>query len=69
MTQVTIKHIRAAKLCASGTREFFAKHGLPWNEFLERGVPVEALEATGDALAFRVTAIARKEESDGRRGR
>ncbi len=69
MTIVTMRHIRSAKLCASGARDWFKQYGFSWSDFLENGKPVEELEATGDALALKVTAIARKEEEDGRRRR
>lgn len=64
---VRVAHIREAQICMSGSREFFARHGLSWAEFLENGLPAEALEATGDGMALRVTAIAREESSNGRK--
>ena len=68
MTLVTMKHIRQADLCAKGAREWFASHGFDWGDFLENGKDADELDATGDALAHQVTAIARQEASDGRRG-
>lgn len=65
---VTMAHIRKAGLCSGGAREWFASHNLPWGEFLAHGMSAERLEATGDALAIKVTAIARAEVADGRRG-
>ncbi|WP_425962708.1 hypothetical protein [Rhizobium nepotum] len=65
--QITVfmRHIRAAKLCASGTREWFVSHGFDWADFIANGIPVERMEATGDPLAMRVTAEARKEGARG----
>jgi hypothetical protein len=63
---VTIAHIREVNLCMKGTREWFAHHGFPWSDFLANGKPAEELEATGDPLAFRVTAAARKGQADGK---
>lgn len=63
-----MKHIREAKFCASGARDWFQKYGLSWSDFIANGIAAEKLESTGDALAFRVTEIARKEADDGRRG-
>ena len=63
---VTIAHIREANLCMKGTREWFGHYGFPWSDFLANGKSAEELEATGDPLAFRVTAIARKGGSDGK---
>ncbi len=68
MTSITvfIRHIRAANLCAGGTREWFARHDFDWQDFITNGIPVERMEATGDPLALRVTAQARKEAENGR---
>ena len=67
MIVVEIRHIRAADLCARGARAWFEKYGLSWSDLLEGGLPVEVIEATGDALAYRVAAIAREEAAHGRR--
>lgn len=61
---VTITHIRQAKLCAKGARNWFQSHGFSWADFLQNGKSADELEATGDPLAFRVTAIARAHEAD-----
>lgn len=55
----TMAHARAAGFCARGVRAFATRHGLDMQQFRTRGLPVSALEATGDALALRVVAIAR----------
>lgn len=60
--RATMKHIRQCKMCSRGTRAFFAKHRLDWTGFLKQGVPVEALEQTGDAMAMQVAAAARAEQ-------
>lgn len=60
MTIVTIEHIRQANLCMKGARNWFAFHGFSWPDFIANGKSADELEATGDALAFRVTAIARQ---------
>lgn len=56
---VTMRDIRAARMCSSGARRWFAENGIDWTEFLKRGVPVERLEATGDALGLKVAEVAR----------
>lgn len=58
---VTMEHIRAAKICSSGARTFFNRHGIDWTAFLNDGVPEEVLLQTGDAQAARVVEIARAE--------
>lgn len=72
MTEVTSDlrvhppHIRAAKICMAGSRQFFAKHDLDWNDFLANGIPVSKLEEIGDPIALRAAAEARKGADDGR---
>ena len=66
MIVVHIHHVRAAKLCMSGARRWFESHGFSWVDFLTNGKSADELEATGDALALRVTAIARGESASGR---
>lgn len=63
---VTMRHIRQARLCAAGSREFFARYGLDWADFLRHGIPADKLEATGDAMAAGVVAAAREEAARGR---
>ena len=67
MIIVKINHLRAANLCASGGRAWFAKYNLSWQTFLDEGYPVETIEATQDAFGLQVAAIAREEAEDGRR--
>lgn len=56
---VRMEHVRAARQCSRGARAFFTRHGLDWERFLRNGVPVELLEATGDAMAIKVCEVAR----------
>ncbi len=56
---VQMSHIRKARMCSRGARSFFVRHGLDWTAFLHEGVPVEQLEATGDAMALKVAKVAR----------
>lgn len=58
----TMRHIRKCAMCSRGARAFFGRHGLDWSEFLRAGLPVEALEKTGDAMALQVAAAARAEQ-------
>jgi hypothetical protein len=55
---VRMVHIRQAKMCSNGTRDFFNRHGLDWQEFLKEGVDAEKLRATGDAMALKVVKVA-----------
>ena len=65
MTKVTMAHIREAQICMRGARAWFPKHGFSWNDFIENGISAEELESTGDPLAFRATAVARKDVENG----
>lgn len=56
---VTMRHIRRCKMCSGGSREFFKRHNLDWNKFLQEGIRASELEATGDAMAIRVAQEAR----------
>lgn len=57
--RATIADVRSVHFCARGARDFFARYGLDWPGFLRDGIPVEDLEATGDALALKVAEHAR----------
>ncbi len=56
---VTMRDARAAKCCASGTLRFLRRHGLDYRRFFREGLPACEIEATGDAMALRVTEVAR----------
>lgn len=56
---VTMRDIRAAKMCSRGARKFFERHGLDWSAFVKQGIPAEKLAATGDAMALQVVEVAR----------
>lgn len=56
---VTVAHIRAANFCSRGARQWFTRHGLDYNEFITRGLPIEAIEGTGDAMGKMVADKAR----------
>lgn len=62
MTIVTMRHVRKCCMCSRGARAFFERHGMDWGEFLKNGLPVEAFEATGDAMAIQVADAARAEQ-------
>jgi hypothetical protein len=63
--RVHMRHVRMAKICARGAREWYKAHDLDWNDFLDNGVPAEVLEATGDPIVQRAVDAARAEH-DGR---
>jgi hypothetical protein len=65
---VRVEHVRRACFCMAGLRVWLARHDLDLLQMIRSGIPIERLEATGDALALRVCAIARAdaEVRDGR---
>jgi hypothetical protein len=54
MTIVLHRHLRELGYCNRGSREWFARHGLDWAEFIERGIEAEKLTATNDAMATKL---------------
>lgn len=59
--RVRMQHLRALRYCSRGAREWCARHGLSWYELRHEGLPVSAVEATGDAMAIRAAQLAREE--------
>ncbi len=72
MTRVTIQDLRSARYCLAGVRPWFRRHGFDWQDFLDNGIDVGTLRATGDALVEPVILqaegreAAAKEVADGR---
>lgn len=64
MTRVTIQDLRAARYCLAGVRPWFRRHGLDWQDFLDRGIDADALRATGDALVEPVITQAEAREAE-----
>lgn len=59
---VRISHVRKARLCNRGAREWALRRGWDWQEFLENGIDAELLIATGDPYALRAVQVARDEQ-------
>jgi hypothetical protein len=58
-TIVTMKDVRAARMCFKGSRVWFAKRGLSWMDFLKHGIDAQVLLDSGDAMAQKVVEVAR----------
>jgi hypothetical protein len=56
---VRMRHIREARMCSSGARAFFERHGLDWGQFLKQGIEADKLSSTGDAMALAVVEVAK----------
>ena len=59
------RHMRAAGLCARGSREWCKHNGISWNAFLTEGIPASVLEATRDPIVAKLAAAAREEAKRG----
>jgi hypothetical protein len=68
MTQMHIRHIRAAGFCARGAREWARRHNINYTEFLQHGIDCDLLEKTGDHFALTVCRLAREEEEAQNKG-
>ena len=55
---VTMRHVREARYCARGARQFFKRHNLDWRAFIAHGIDEKELIATGDAMAQFVVEVA-----------
>lgn len=62
---VTVRHMRAAGLCARGGRVWALENGFDWGVFVSQGIAASRFEATGDPFALRVAALARNESVTG----
>lgn len=49
---IRMPDIRAVHMCSRGSRQFFERHGLDWQDFLKNGIPASKLAATGDHMAL-----------------
>lgn len=56
---ITMNHVRKAKMCSSGARQFFIDHDLDWYKFISEGLPSSVIEATNDAMALQVVEVAK----------
>lgn len=59
LVKITMLHVRQARMCSRGARDFFARHNLDWQKFLSEGLNSDIIEATGDAMAIKVVEIAK----------
>lgn len=58
--RITMRDVRAAKMCSRGARVFCARNGLDWAEFIKHGLDAKVIEATGDAMAKQLVEVARE---------
>lgn len=53
------------KMCNRGAREFFARHGLNWQSFIEHGIDDSELSHIDDAMMQQVIERARERTARG----
>jgi len=66
---ITTKHLRQAKMCSRGARQFFIRHGLNYTDFVKNGIEEKHLLNTEDQMAKDLVDIAngrKQQESNGR---
>lgn len=56
---ITMVHLRKAKFCNRGTRQWFKAHNLDFNDFRKNGIASETLERIGDHYGMKLVEIAR----------
>lgn len=49
--KIRVEHGWAIGYCSKGQRQFAARHGFDWTDFLTNGIEEELLLATGDHMA------------------
>jgi hypothetical protein len=52
--RITIDDVRQAGHCVAGARDWFARHGLDFRDFIRNGIAEESFLASGDAIAAEV---------------
>lgn len=58
-----VHHIRAARLCTKGARQWFATRGLDWNQFLAEGLDADFVRGLNDPISNQVLAAAEQESN------
>ena len=61
--KIYMSDLRKAKMCARGSRAFFLRHGLDWQDFLANGIDISKIENIDDAMVQQVV----KAVKDGRK--
>jgi hypothetical protein len=64
--RIHVRHMRAANICARGSREWCARNGVSWAQFVAHGLPVAVMRELDDPIVNRIIAEAEKERADGR---
>lgn len=57
--KITIDDVRKTGHCVAGAREWFARHGLDFRDFIRNGIEEERFLASGDVIATEVVKATR----------
>ena len=60
-----VRHLRAARFCMSGARDWFTARGWDWSHFVTHGRVASDFSDTGCPLAAKVAEKAIEEAADG----
>lgn len=52
--KITMRDLRACKMCSRGARKFFERHNLDWHDFIRNGVDCDVIAQTKDTMAMKV---------------
>lgn len=63
--RIHVRHMRAARICARGSRAWCAANGVSWSEFVHNGLPVDRMREINDPIVNRIIAEAEKERDGG----
>ena len=55
---VTVRDCRTAKMCRKGTKIWFKKKDLNFDDFVQNGISSKILEDLNDAMALKVVEVA-----------
>lgn len=58
---ITMRDVRAAKMCSGGARRWAARHGVDWLDFVQNGIEAERILETGCPIGKRLVETARVE--------
>lgn len=59
-----MRHVRQMGFCSRKIRDWFQVQNLDYTKFLQEGIDVEIVEATGDAVAIMIAKLARDEAAE-----
>ncbi len=66
---VTVAHLREAKLCSRGARQWCARYKIDFLRFVTKGIPCSEVEPLNDQLGNMLVKIARDEAAEVNHGR